>query len=191
MHRKTLVIMLIAGLFSASSAIAEQDIETQIMKSRMTIKTFGKTLKGELVAAMKAGGPINAIGVCNTEAPKIASKVSLDHAMSVSRTSLKNRNSSNAPSDWQAAVLEQFEADKMSGKMPNELEFSEIVDTNAGKEFRYMKAIPTGEVCLTCHGSNIDAKVTAKLSELYPEDKATGFSKGDLRGAFVVTEILE
>lgn len=191
MHRKTLVLMLIAGLFSASTAIAEQDIETQIMKSRMTIKTFGKTLKGELVAAMKAGGPINAIGVCNTEAPKIASKVSLDQAMSVSRTSLKNRNSSNAPSDWQAAVLEQFEADKMSGKMPNELEFSEIVDTNAGKEFRYMKAIPTGEVCLKCHGSTIDAKVTAKLSELYPQDKATGFSEGDLRGAFVVTKILE
>ncbi|MGM0774574.1 MAG: c-type heme family protein, partial [Pseudomonadota bacterium] len=40
---------------------------------------------------------------------------------------------------------------------------------------------------LGCHGKSIDPEVKAKLDELYPEDQATGFSEGDLRGAFVVT----
>ena len=43
------------------------------------------------------------------------------------------------------------------------------------------------KLCLGCHGKSIAPEVKAKLAELYPEDKATGFSEGDLRGAFVVT----
>jgi hypothetical protein len=29
--------------------------------------------------------------------------------------------------------------------------------------------------------------VAAKLHDLYPQDRATGFSVGDLRGAFIIT----
>lgn len=36
-------------------------------------------------------------------------------------------------------------------------------------------------------GQSIKPDVQAKLKELYPEDEATGFSEGELRGAFVVT----
>jgi hypothetical protein len=42
-------------------------------------------------------------------------------------------------------------------------------------------------MCLGCHGKNIAPEVQAKLDELYPEDQATGFSEGDLRGAFVIS----
>ena len=49
-----------------------------------------------------------------------------------------------------------------------------------------MKAIPTGEVCLTCHGSNIKASLQIRINELYPDDKAYGFKIGDIRGAFFV-----
>ena len=45
-----------------------------------------------------------------------------------------------------------------------------------------------GEVCLKCHGENIDPAVKAKLGELYPNDKATGYKLGDLRGAFTVRQ---
>jgi hypothetical protein len=51
-----------------------------------------------------------------------------------------------------------------------------------------MKAIPTGGLCLACHGETIDPAVAGKIAELYPEDKATGFREGDLRGAFVVID---
>ena len=51
-----------------------------------------------------------------------------------------------------------------------------------------MKAIPTGEVCLKCHGSNVAPDVKAAIGELYPEDQATGFKAGELRGAFSVSK---
>jgi hypothetical protein len=49
-----------------------------------------------------------------------------------------------------------------------------------------MKAIPTGKVCLTCHGSNIKLNLRTRINELYPEDKAYGFEIGDIRGAFTI-----
>ena len=53
--------------------------------------------------------------------------------------------------------------------------------------FRYMKAIPMGAVpCLTCHGAPEPA-LNAEILRLYPQDRATGFAPGDLRGAFTVS----
>jgi len=54
--------------------------------------------------------------------------------------------------------------------------------------FRYMKALPVGEVCLNCHGAadSFDAGLKAKLAESYPHDQATGYSKGQVRGALTV-----
>jgi len=49
-----------------------------------------------------------------------------------------------------------------------------------------MKAVPTEGVCLACHGQNISPEVQTKLNELYPDDKATGYSLGQVRGAIVV-----
>ena len=44
----------------------------------------------------------------------------------------------------------------------------------------------TGGLCLQCHGEAIAPPVAEKISALYPDDKATGFREGDIRGAFVV-----
>ena len=54
-----------------------------------------------------------------------------------------------------------------------------------------MKAIGTAEKpCLTCHGSNIKPELAAKINSLYPEDKATGYKAGELRGAFTIMQPL-
>ena len=53
-----------------------------------------------------------------------------------------------------------------------------------------MKAIPTAELCLACHGTKIDPVVAAKLTELYPRDQARGYKVGDIRGAFTFIEPL-
>jgi hypothetical protein len=55
-----------------------------------------------------------------------------------------------------------------------------------------MKAIPTAEKpCLACHGKEIAPKVAARLAELYPEDAATGYSAGEIRGAFTLSRPLD
>ena len=47
-------------------------------------------------------------------------------------------------------------------------------------------------VCLGCHGSasDIPASLAKKIRLEYPQDRATGYSVGKLRGAVVVTRPL-
>ena len=139
---------------------------------------------------MQSGGPIEAIDVCNTRAVLIGEEVSLEQGMTLSRVSVRNRNPDNAPNEWQATVLDSFKARKLAGEAPATLTWHEVADTGNGKELRFMKAIPTGAVCLACHGETLAHAVAKKLAELYHEDKATGYSEGDIRGAFVVRKTM-
>ena len=173
-----------------NNAPVTTDIDTEINQARSVIRTFAGTLKGELQAGIKAGGPVTALEVCNTNAPQIAMKVATETGMQVSRVSLKNRNPDNAPNVWQKAILEDFEIRNAAGADPTTLEFSEVVEHDGNKEFRFMKAIPTGGVCLACHGESLASDVQETITTLYPDDKATNFKLGDLRGSFVVTKTL-
>lgn len=152
---------------------------------------YAVALKSELMAAMRSGGAIEAITVCNTKALAIGEEVSLANGVDLSRVSERNRNPANAPNEWQARVLASFEARKEAGESAESLVWHEISQTDNGPQFRFMKAIPTGGLCLQCHGTDIAPAVAEKLTELYPGDRATGFSEGDLRGAFVVTRQLD
>ncbi len=165
-------------------AIAEEDIDPRIIESRKVIKEFAEKLQKELVQAMEEGGPENAIKVCNIEAPGISTTLSEKYQWKVGRTSLKTRNRNNDPDDWELAVLINFEERKNNGEDIKQLEYSE--DTKDG--FRYMKAIPTKGLCLTCHGENIDKSLKRAISKLYPNDLATGFKAGDIRGAFTIIQ---
>jgi len=159
--------------------------------SRATVGEFMQTLKQELQASMQAGGPVNAVNVCNLAAPAIANTYSAREGREVGRTSLRVRNPANAPLAWQRAVLESFEQRKQAGEDVTALEFHELVTTEGVRELRYMKAIPTLQLCLACHGESVDSVVRTRLEELYPEDQAMGYRVGDIRGAFSVTQVLD
>ena len=181
----------------AQQSVAEKpqsahDKAALIEEAKLAVQALGGTLKGELQLAMKAGGPVNAMDVCNTKAPEIAKSVSADKNMAVSRVSLKNRNPvMGKANEWQDTVLNEFETRKTGGEKADALAYANIVKTSDGhEEFRFMKAIPTGSLCLTCHGAELKPEVSAKLNELYPDDKAVGYKEGDLRGAFVVVKQL-
>jgi hypothetical protein len=176
---------------SAPAVPTEVDKAALVEQAKAVVKEFGGTLKAELQAAVKEGGAINALDVCHTKAPEIAQEMSAKNGVSLSRVSLKNRNPEmGLPNGWQREILNSFEARKSAGEPADQLAFAEVVDMGSGKEFRFMKAIPAGEVCLACHGEKIQPEVQQKISELYPDDQATGFKEGDLRGAFVLTRAL-
>lgn len=178
------LVALIALIF-ASSAWAQDDADVQT--AREAVAAFSAALQTELAQAMQAGGPLNAIEVCKVEAPAVAGRVSLEQGVSISRVSLRNRNPANKPNRWQAPVLQSFEERRSAGEEIASLTWSAQAPAAGGPEFRYMQAIPTGAICLQCHGETIAPEVAAKLGELYPLDQATGFREGDIRGAFVVT----
>lgn len=188
--KSTIAICCLAAALPLAHAAAAEPTD-QAAEAQAAIAAFGGALKAELTSAMQAGGPLNAIEVCHSRAPAIAEAVSLDSGMQLSRVSLRNRNPDNAPNEWQAAVLQDFESRLAAGESAAALSWQEVTETDGRTEFRLMKAIPTASLCLACHGEAIAAPVAEKIAELYPADKATGFREGDLRGAFVVTKLLD
>ena len=48
----------------------------------------------------------------------------------------------------------------------------------------YVEPIVTQPLCLACHGSSLAPEIAERLAADYPDDRATGFEVGDLRGVF-------
>lgn len=168
--------VILGILWAGSAGIADDD--PLFSKSRGITATFAENLQAALKEAMASGGPVAAIDVCKDLAPAIASELSRESGAKVSRTSLKFRNPGNAPEPWQTEVLRMFN-DSDTTK-----EFFERTENN---ETRYMKAIPTGSLCLTCHGSELPKAIQDRLAQDYPHDRAIGYQLGDIRGAFSIT----
>ena len=187
---KTLHIALAALLSLPLSAAEAPAPETLASQARGLAGNFMLSLQGELFAAMKAGGPENALDVCKVRAPQIAKASATGTPWKIGRTALKVRNPQNAPDAWESAKLEEFRKRLAGGEEMAALEAWEVVDVEGRRTFRFAKAIGTTSPCLTCHGADLKPEVASKLKELYPDDQAVGFAAGQLRGAFTLSRPL-
>lgn len=184
-------LLLLAPLAMAETgtAVAADDAA----RANALAQQLGARLKTALETAMQQGGPMAAITVCRDQAQVIAADVSRDSGWTVRRTALRVRNHANAPDIWEQQVLASFANAAAQGADIGTLTAQATDSVAAGSEgrrWRYMKAIPTGQVCTVCHGSNIDPALAAAIKASYPEDQATGFAPGSLRGAFSVSRFL-
>lgn len=169
-----------------------QAIEERTVASRAAVKAFASELQGELKAAMSAGGPVSAISVCKEAAPAIARDISEQTGWQVGRTSHRLRNPANKPDAHEAGILARFLEARENGADPATLETYDVVMLANGRTaYRYMKAIPAQAACLACHGANLAPEIEASLALSYPDDQATGFREGDIRGAFTITQIID
>ena len=174
----------------AASPVQAQDMQALALEGKGVMKAFGTALKKELVGAMKSGGPTKAVGVCNVKAPQIADQVSGTSGWSVARSSHKLRNQANMADAFTSAAIDKFLKREAMGETTGKMVETAIVEENGKKVFRMVKAIPTQGVCLACHGTNIKPDVEAILKKHYPDDQATGFKPGKMRGVFTLKKIL-
>lgn len=185
---KSKLLTALVAVLATSPAFAD-DLAQYQEQARATAQSLLKQLGGELQKEMKANGPAAAIKVCKERAPAIASELSRKNGEKVARVSLKVRNPLiGTPDAWEQKVLADFDRKAAAGAKPETLEFAEIVTEPQGRYFRYMKAVPTGAVCLACHGpaDKIASEVKDQLAVEYPHDKATGYSEGQIRGAITI-----
>jgi cytochrome c551/c552 len=173
-----------ASAFAATSTISEQ--ERLRNEAKVIIKSYAEELQGTVRQTITDSGAPNAVLVCQLLAPVITDKHSSSE-WKITRTALRVRNPGNQPDAWERQILERFATAAAQGQSITTLNFADVVDG----EFRYMQAIPTQEGCLACHGHTIDPAVKAALDRYYPDDQATGFALGELRGAFSVRHPLD
>lgn len=176
-----------AASAAGSPAAAQPAISSEqaVAIANQLIEKLLGDLKARLTAAMEQGGPAAAIEVCTTEAQRITAAVpeiaGPGVEAKVGRASLKLRNPANKAPDWVQRWLET------QGERPAEgLKVPVAVATMDGKRIaRVIRPIAIQGMCLTCHGPTlmIPPEVQAVLKTRYPDDQATGYALGALRGA--------
>jgi hypothetical protein len=148
---------------------------------------FGAELMGKLQAAMAEGGPVAAVEICQVEAPAIASRLSRETGWQVHRVGTRVRNPhTGQPDAWEQFALQELDRRVREGEQPGQLVIATTVKEPQGDAYRYMRAIVTGPLCVACHGApeQQSPELRAALGKAYPHDAATGYSPGQLRGAF-------
>ncbi|MDX1701061.1 MAG: DUF3365 domain-containing protein [Melioribacteraceae bacterium] len=154
--------------------------------------SYMSELKSVLMQNMKAGGPLKAVNVCSDTAAQLTSSFSERMGVQVKRFSIKNRNSENYPDKFEQEFLEYFEQLQSTDRLSADSHLLKRVESEGKYNLIFVKPIVIAAPCLNCHGSEdqISDEVNLVLQEKYPNDKATGYNIGDLRGAISVTKAL-
>ena len=182
-------LWLVCALVSVDkpAVAAGLDQPQWVLQSRRAASEFASDLRARLQAGLKQG-PVAAIEVCHREAPQIALDVGARHGLSVRRTSVRVRNADNAPSAADEALLATMTARLLAGEPASDIEIIEDRGV-AGKVLT--KPLVMEAVCLMCHGEALGPEVSAAIALRYPDDQATGFRLGELRGALLVESVIQ
>jgi hypothetical protein len=166
-------------------ATASAQEASWIDQSRLAARDFSSSLRRRLQEGLQQG-PEQAIEICHHEASVIAQQTGTRYDRLVSRSSDRVRNSANQPDTLDQKIMESFRARLATGESAAALEFIEDRG-EAGTTFA--KPLMMDAVCLLCHGENLAPNIAASIDRYYPDDQATGFKLGELRGILRVDQM--
>lgn len=149
----------------------------QRAKAAGLIKELKQGLVGALTKAMQQGVPA-AIATCHTDAPALTAAASRDGAV-IGRATKQPRNPKNLAAGWHLDALAQFEQVKAGG---GSLEGQSFAKRLPDGRVAYAEPLVIQPLCVACHGTVLAPDVQAELAKSYPNDRALGYSPGDLRG---------
>lgn len=187
MFRRSFVIA--STVVAVAGAAHAQDLDalkTDTRKNALPVLPKVVAMMQETIAEK---GPIEAIPVCKEKAPQLLKEQSAKTGWDMRRVSLRTRNPERGTPDvWEARQLADFNIRAANGEKIETLEAGEIVTENGKQIYRYIRAVPVGDVCLKCHGvpDKIEAGLKSQLAKSYPHDTAFGYEKGQIRGGLTV-----
>jgi len=160
--------------------------EEALIDARKISDQLAEKVRGLLLQEIGKGGFSSAVRVCSELAQEITLQFNAQTGHDVRRISLKYRNPKNVPDAYEQRKLEEFNILNQKKELSNE--YFEMIEEQGKKYLRYLRPLIVSPLCITCHGpkENIPQEVKAILAERYPDDRATGFLVGDVRGAITV-----
>lgn len=183
-------VMVSLSLASAVQLAWAQEEAALLADTRKTALPVLPKVVQAMQTAVSEQGPVGAIPVCKEKAPQLLQDMRRQTGWNIRRVSLKSRNpATGTPDAWETRQLAGFNIQVANGAKPEQLEVGEVVTAPDGKRsYRYMKALPVVEVCLSCHGTvdSLSADLRTALARDYPHDRATGYATGQVRGALSV-----
>ena len=182
-----LVLSLMVGRVSHSQqSHQDSQFEQALLEARQLSKELAEKVRGLLLQEIERSGFENAARVCSELAQEITQQFNKRTRYYARRVSLRYRNPKNIPDDYEQRKLEEFDFLNREKRLENE--YMEVVKEGSQEYLRYMKPLVAIPLCLVCHGpkENIPSEIKAILTEKYPDDRATGFLSGDVRGTISV-----
>lgn len=154
------------------------DLSSYQQKAETSFNALKKKIGGRLKAVLQSDGAPAAIDVCKLEASDLTAAVTSSEGYLLGRTSHKLRNPNNKVPKWAA--------ERVAWGVGKKASEADTLVVDLGDRVGVLAPMGVLPMCLTCHGNpdSFDAAVVEKLSANYPQDKATGFAAGDLRGWF-------
>ncbi|MDR8394397.1 DUF3365 domain-containing protein [Aliifodinibius sp. S!AR15-10] len=160
------------------------DTTAVIAEGQKITQAAFQTLSSNLKQAMGEGGVEHAVQFCNIEAMPLTDSLATNFGVELRRASHRPRNPDN-----RADSLELASINKYLEQIEQEAELKPLVYA-AGDQAVYHAPIRiTNALCLSCHGKpgmDIQEDDLATIQKLYPNDEATGFEFGELRGIWSV-----
>ncbi len=179
-------VIAISLLLSCSqNSLSDKEIKEYTLKGKEIGKTTVKKLGSNLMKNMKEGGPSQAIPFCNVAVNPLTEGVAKEYNVSIKRTSHKIRNEKNNPNEKEEEILNQYLASLSKGE-----KLKPIVSKGKDGKVHFYAPMKLEGKCMACHGTvgkEVTVKTDSLIKSLYPNDKATGFNVGDLRGIVNIT----
>ncbi len=150
------------------------------MKGMIIAKNTFKVFKSNIQTIAAKDGLPGVVDFCHENAEKITDSLGKLHNVVIKRTSHKLRNEKNKPDADSQAVLENYLKLQETQK-PME----PVVKKAADGYVHFYAPIKLKKECLKCHGTpgqEVSDEIYNLIKSKYPNDKATGFKEGKLRG---------
>ncbi len=141
-----------------------------------------------LLNAIQQKGTEGAISFCKEAATPLTDSMASRRSAIIKRVSDKPRNLANTANVEETGFIAAFKA-----QLANKSVVRPITKKVNDRVYFYYP-ITTNAMCLQCHGvpeKDIQPSVLKVLSQLYPEDKATGYDVNEVRGMWRVQFIEE
>lgn len=207
--KKLALLFITASLFAACSSPNEQELADQKQAEKDSIETALKqkneeeikkyseigfnyavstkqTLGKNLTGAIMEGGTEHALDFCNVQAMPLTDSMSQVHNARIKRVSDKARNQNNVANAEELEQIQYYKDLIAEGKSGKDIKPNVEIK---GDKVQFYYPIITNEMCLQCHGTKeeqVKPATLAMLSDLYPEDKATGYGDNEVRGVWSI-----
>lgn len=196
MNKRNIVVIVITVFLLASMcrpshknkvdlvALSQDEKEVFLTKGKKIAGLTFSALSSQLQRAIATSGISGAVQYCSVSAIPITDSLSRANSVVIKRTSEKLRNPANQGSLQETEVLKEYQIRAAKGS-----DLSPIIRPVDETHVAFYAPIIANDFCLNCHGSpggEIAQDDLDLITRLYPNDQATGYLSGDLRGIWSI-----
>lgn len=168
---------------SSDETLSKEELSAYQEKGSEFVEATQKVLASNLVGAIQEKGTEGALEFCSIQAIPLTDSMAVELQAHIKRVTDQPRNPDNLANESELEYIRSAKSDLSEGN-----EVTPAIHYANGKVVGYYPII-TNQLCMQCHGnenSQINQATLEQIKTLYPEDQATGYDVGELRGIWVV-----